>query len=112
MDGHRLVRPIGGALTLACLFFFGTSLLDLDPEHLLELPIPGLVGSIVLSSLVYAGLLVGVTFGFAHLLKVGGHADARPRDALVVWGKANIAKYLPGNVFHFAGRHLLGRRFD
>jgi hypothetical protein len=26
-----------------------------------------------------------------------------------VYGATQVAKYLPGNVFHFAGRHLLGR---
>ena len=29
-----------------------------------------------------------------------------------IYIKANIGKYLPGNIFHFAGRNLLGKQFN
>ena len=32
------------------------------------------------------------------------------RQYYAVYGRTQIAKYLPGNCFHFAGRQLLGRR--
>jgi hypothetical protein len=42
-----------------------------------------------------------------------GRADAGARvtfsDAFEVYGRSQIAKYVPGNVFHFFGRQLLGR---
>ncbi len=34
----------------------------------------------------------------------------RLRGAYAVWARTQIAKYLPGNVFHFIGRQVVGRR--
>ena len=108
---RRLLPPLGVLLTLACLVYFGRSLWRLDPERLLALPVDGLAVALGLSVAIYAGLLVAVSLGFAHLLKATGHASARPVEGVIVWGRANLAKYLPGNVFHFAGRQVLGARY-
>lgn len=97
-------------MTLICIVFFVNSLLALEPRRLWDLPVDGLLAALPLATAVYTGLLVAVTLGFAHLIRASGHARGRSLDALAVWGKANLAKYLPGNVFHFAGRQILGGR--
>ena len=53
-------------------------------------------------------LLVG---GFALILAGTGVQNVTFRDVLDVYGRSGIAKYLPGNVFHYVGRNVLARRF-
>jgi uncharacterized membrane protein YbhN (UPF0104 family) len=61
-----------------------------------------------LSIVLYTALLVCISKGFAQLLGVVGIEHVTFQQALAVWGKANIAKYLPSNLLHFAGRQVLG----
>ncbi len=98
-------------LTLVCIAFFGRTLLALDPQHVLALPVDRLWLILAISTAAYTLLLLGVTLGFAHLVQASGYHRALPGEALVIWGKANIAKYLPGNVMHFPARQVLGVRF-
>jgi glycosyltransferase 2 family protein len=60
-------------------------------------------------TLVYgcAGLLLAEAW---RRLLGPGVAPARPRHYRAMYGRTQIAKYLPGNCFHFVGRQVLGRR--
>lgn len=110
MPGYRFARPVGIVLTLLCVAFFVHSLLAIDARRLTGLPVDSLVASLFLWMVGYAILLAGVSLGFVHLIQASGHRSATPGEGVVVWGKANIAKYLPGNVLHFAGRQMIGAR--
>ena len=110
MPSYRFARPLGLALTLLCVLYFLQSLVAIDLSHVLALPVDGLLVAIALSIMVYTALLVGVATGFAHLVQATGHREATAGEGLIVWGQANLAKYLPGNVLHFAGRQVLGAR--
>lgn|GEM_PF-787031 len=110
MPSHRYLRPLGLALTLLCVLYLLQSLRSADLERVFAQPVDGLLLVLGVSTLVYTGLLIGVATGFAHLVQATGHARATAGEGLVVWGQANLAKYLPGNVLHFAGRQLLGAR--
>lgn len=110
MPSYRFARPLGLALTLLCVLYFLQSLLAIDLSHVLALPVDGLLVALALSIIVYTALLVGVATGFAHLVQATGHREAAASEGLIVWGQANLAKYLPGNVLHFAGRQVLGAR--
>jgi hypothetical protein len=102
---------MGIVLTLLCLAFFAQSLFALNHKLLADLPLDALLVGLAVSIFVYTVLLVGVTTGFAHLVQATGHMTAAAGEGLIVWGQANIAKYLPGNVLHFAGRQVLGARY-
>jgi glycosyltransferase 2 family protein len=65
-------------------------------------------------------LIFAIVYAFSGLLLAGGwYAILGCRkewsgrlpwgQAWRIYGRTQIAKYIPGNVFHFAGRHLLGR---
>ena len=54
-----------------------------------------------------SGLLLGTAW--IRLLRWCGTAAPSTRSALAVYARTQIAKYLPGNVFHLVGRHLSGR---
>jgi hypothetical protein len=107
---HRFARLSGVALTLLCVLYFLQSLLAIDLQQVLALPVDGLALGLALSILIYTGLLIGVATAFAHLVQATGHRRATAAEGLMVWGQANLAKYLPGNILHFAGRQVLGAR--
>lgn len=61
-------------------------------------------------SLAY-GLLIFILFGsWFYTLRQNSPARVSVRAGAYVYAVSNIAKYLPGNVFHFAGRQILGAR--
>jgi uncharacterized membrane protein YbhN (UPF0104 family) len=71
------------------------------------------IGNIIL--LLVLCLIYGVS-GFllsgawCKLNSICGHKLLSRRECIVVYGTTQIAKYIPGNVFHFLGRHAAGRR--
>jgi hypothetical protein len=100
---------LGITLTLAALFFALQRLWSIgrsDWASLLSLDVLWLV-------LLAGGLhgLNSVLLGWAwHRLLLFFGDTASPRLSIAVYGRTQIAKYLPGNVLHFAGRHVLGNR--
>lgn len=65
---------------------------------------------IVVSILVYglSGLLL--SSAWCKLNQVCGQGSFSCRQCIAIYGTAQIAKYVPGNVFHFIGRHAAGIR--
>jgi len=64
-------------------------------------------------------LLLTFSYGFSQLLlssswikilKLSGETVKDSSQCFSIYGKTQIAKYLPGNIFHFAGRQILGQR--
>jgi len=68
-------------------------------------------------------LLITLVGGIAHgvnnfllgwawqkLLIWFGEPKASPKICLAVYGRTQIAKYLPGNFFHYPSRHVMGNR--
>jgi len=68
-------------------------------------------------------LLITILGGMAHgvnnfllgwawqkLLVWFGESKARPKICLAVYGRTQIAKFLPGNFFHYPSRHVMGNR--
>lgn len=49
--------------------------------------------------------------GLCAVLRGFGARNPTFRRVLIFHGRTNIAKYIPGNVFHFAGRQILARSF-
>lgn len=69
---------------------------------------PALLGGVALASLLYTLLLVLLALAWWWVVGIYGQA-ATFRTGYVVFARSQIGKYLPGNVFHFAGRQVLGR---
>jgi uncharacterized membrane protein YbhN (UPF0104 family) len=69
-----------------------------------------LIVPLVSSSLLY-GIALGVlSYAWSYLVGTISRVRLTLRDGLSIYAIANVAKYLPGNVFHFAARQLLGHR--
>ncbi|MCZ6605274.1 MAG: hypothetical protein O7A03_09050 [Alphaproteobacteria bacterium] len=76
-------------------------------RHVAELGWP-LAAAVAGSAVIYgaAGLLL--TAAWTRILKA--KVEVRFAEQLVVYGTSQIAKYAPGNVFFYLGRHVAGRQ--
>lgn len=111
MSKHPAVHVIGFVLTVCCLVYLVTSLATIDLGQFSQLPRLQLVIITAVAAGGYTALLTAVAVGFAALVRATGYPAASGAEGMAVWGRANIAKYLPGNVLHFAGRQWLASRF-
>jgi hypothetical protein len=105
----KVVLKIAGmALALASLIFVARLLLAHAAELRRLVSHPSLWLAILGASGVYAAN--GCLLAAAWRTLVGLDTTARLplRTALSVYGRAQLAKYLPGNTLHLIGRHALG----
>lgn len=106
----KAVRALGFVLTLASLAFLGNGLfrqfiaiLDLrwdmmDLAAVLCATISSAIGLFILA--------------FSWALMLQGDRDPRRRllSSVIIYAHTSIFKYLPGNIFHFVGRNVVGRQ--
>jgi uncharacterized membrane protein YbhN (UPF0104 family) len=64
--------------------------------------------TIFICSIIYGLSEFLLSFAWRRLLKICGHKDISANICNKIYGKSQIAKYIPGNVFHIVGRHILG----
>jgi uncharacterized membrane protein YbhN (UPF0104 family) len=104
---NKIFKYVGLLITLAAFVFIGKSLfsMHIDMKYLknpIFLIVLGLLLSIGYAILVYISSFAWkMTLSFIHKGKISF------QEIISVYVKANIGKYLPGNVMHFAGRNIL-----
>lgn len=104
-----LARLAGWLVVALSLGFLGHRLWQSAPWDLAAAHSAGLALAIGAGTLAYA--LAGFLLAEAwHRLLGPGAGRAPRRQHHALYGRTQIAKYLPGNCFHFLGRQLLGRR--
>ena len=64
--------------------------------------------TIFICSVIYGLSEFLLSFAWRRLLKMCGHKDISANVCNRIYGKSQIAKYIPGNIFHVVGRHILG----
>ena len=64
--------------------------------------------TVFVCSIIYGLSEFLLSFAWRRLLKMCGHKDISANTCNRIYGKSQIAKYIPGNVFHVVGRHILG----
>lgn len=64
---------------------------------------------ITVSSLIFMIAQWSIAIGWGKILACLQQTKIKWRVLLNIYGRANIAKYLPTNVMHFAGRQMYGR---
>lgn len=104
---RRVFRWGGGALSLVALSFVALRVLSYAEQ--LDLGALRVADWVALAgfSLVYASANVLLTGAWRLILLHLGE-NVEWRTALRTYGISQIAKYVPGNVFHFVSRQLLG----
>ena len=108
---HRaLIRWTGYALVAASLVFVGIQGYAHYTVLGQTLSSPGVLRRLGAASLLYACLFFLVAGGW-HALLWGVFGQISFRDSCYIYTKTSIGKYLPGNVGHFLGRHMVASRF-
>ncbi|MBW1742616.1 MAG: flippase-like domain-containing protein [Deltaproteobacteria bacterium] len=64
---------------------------------------------LVVGSTVYAGAYTLLSLAWHYMLH-SLDSSARMSNSYFIYARSQIAKYFPGNVFHYAGRQVLGKR--
>jgi hypothetical protein len=105
----RIGRLIGWAAVAVSFGFIGLQLWQHAPWRLAGAHLEALMAAVVGGVLLYgvAGFLLSSAW---YQLLGAGSATASIRCHHAVYGRTQIAKYLPGNVFHLVGRQVMGRR--
>jgi glycosyltransferase 2 family protein len=102
-------RLIGWTAVAASFGFIGLQLWQHALWRLASAHLEALAAAVIGGALLYgvAGFLL--SSAWYQLLGPGG-STASLRSHHAVYGRTQIAKYLPGNVFHLVGRQVMGRR--
>lgn len=107
---QTFVKLIGLLLVGLALIFVGLRVATYVDEIGRTLAAPETWGAVALSALLYGLLSFLLVLGWRIILGgLGSSGTVTFRDSFEVYGRSQIAKYVPGNVFHFFGRQLLGR---
>ncbi len=112
-EGNRenIILRIAAYLLVGLSFFYLFRALWSYRDWLLSWqPSAGNIILLLVSCLIYgvSGLLL--SGAWCKLNSICGHKLLLRQECIVVYGTTQIAKYIPGNVFHFLGRHAAGRR--
>jgi uncharacterized membrane protein YbhN (UPF0104 family) len=101
-----LIRLLNCALLVAAIGYLGFVLRDIDIHHLLAYLRPGNLAIAVAVALAYGLAFHLLAYSWSRTLQ---HLAAKPvclLTAMRLYAFSTIAKYLPGNVFHYAGRQI------
>jgi hypothetical protein len=105
----RLVRTLLGVVAVLIATAFLAVQVYTQRRQLLSMDLPpGIWWKVLALSIVHLAGLVMLAVAWGVCLRASGAPSARWKAILRVYGLANLLKYLPGNVFHFAGRQLMG----
>lgn len=106
------LKVLGKVLTLACLIFVvisvmreGAGNLDFLKKGEVRRMLLGLVA-------VFSSLILLHAYIWKSLLATVSKRAIRYKVALDIYIRANIYKYLPGNVMHLVGRNIIGALYD
>lgn len=110
MKRSLIVRVLSLAIILVS-FWFIAERLWIHLEWLkTEVIYQNILFTIGMCSISYGVTQFLLSMAWRRLLSWCGHKDISQVSCNAIYGRSQIAKYIPGNVFHFAGRHMLGNQ--
>ncbi len=106
----KITELIGYLLTFLSLVYIAGILVNIDTSQLhVSNPLLSLVLILVFGALASVSVLIGA-YSWKLILEFVNGAPVATQDVFRVYLNSNIAKYLPGNVMHYAGRNYLGSK--
>ncbi|MEX1307793.1 MAG: lysylphosphatidylglycerol synthase domain-containing protein [Eubacteriales bacterium] len=110
MKKTKVLKIIGNIITVLCLGFIIYSLATFDIDYSILLNAKVLAVVLACGALMCMPVFINAVSYRKLLQLVGGQniAFSQIRD---LYASANIAKYLPGNVMHYASRNIIGSRY-
>jgi glycosyltransferase 2 family protein len=67
-----------------------------------------IVLTICLTAYMFSNFLL--SFAWKYLLALSGFRKISHTRCHIIYGRTQISKYIPGNIFHFVGRYFLGKK--
>ena len=106
MKIKKISRVLGTALVIGSVFFIIFSLFEVDYSAVKkQLGYEWIFLSLILAIL-YSLTVVICAVAWNEALKIASPVIVPLKSVTRLYMRANAAKYIPGNVFHFAGRHV------
>ena len=106
----KITELIGYVLTFLSLVYIAGILVNIDTGQLqINNPLLSLVLILVFGALASVSVFIGA-YSWKLILEFVNGAPVTTKDVYRVYLNSNIAKYLPGNVMHYAGRNYLGSK--
>ena len=111
LNPGRAARLLGAAVAIAAVGVILWRVVALSADLAPLLSRDDVLTATAACSILYGSSLFLLATGWATLARSKQPGGQVPLRGLVVaYGTSSIAKYLPGNIFHFAGRQALGGR--
>lgn len=110
-----MLKFIGYILVIACFAFLIKAIVNLTQKQGFNLSLikspAATIGYGIFSAVIFAAIVYVSAAAWNKILEFLGDRKISYSEVRNVYVRSNIAKYLPGNVMHFAGRNVLGKKF-
>jgi len=107
---NKILKVIGRLLMLVALAFVIKSIYDMQLDVKTVLGNKAIMLTILIGSLAIMGSIMLNSYAWARILEIFTDNKVKYSEAYDVYAKANIGKYLPGNVMHYVERNLFASR--
>ncbi len=106
----KYVKPIGYTITVLSLIYI-INITHNSDFNTLHFKNPFVSVLFILLFGVWASLFIVIgAYNWKLILEFVNGSSVQTKDVFQVYLKTNVAKYLPGNVMHYAGRNYLGSK--
>lgn len=102
----RWAYALGSALTLAALIYLGYSIYRYSDQVRAVASARVILSIVVPFGLVYGGVYSIILLAWCHMVRKID-PTAQMSISYQIYARTQIAKYLPGNVFHYIGRQVM-----
>ena len=110
MKKNQVLKIIGNIITVLCLGFIIYSLATFDIDYRILLNVKVLAVVLFSAALMSTPVFLN-SISYQKLLQLVGGQEISFATVRDLYASANIAKYLPGNVMHYASRNIIGSRY-
>jgi uncharacterized membrane protein YbhN (UPF0104 family) len=105
----KWISILGTFLVLLSFYYIGTQLWGYREALTSWTPTTATILPVAFGIITYALANYLLAAAWIGLLRVCGESNVDWRSLCRIYGKSQIAKYIPGNIAHIAGRHTMGR---
>ncbi len=109
MPGGQVIKLVGLIVVAVSIFYVGDRIAENFQDLLATELYLWLIPVLVVEAIAYAVILTFVSGAWWILLTTISNETIGWVVVFGVYGRSQIAKYLPTNLFHFAGRQVLGQ---
>jgi glycosyltransferase 2 family protein len=107
---NKALKTIGNILSVLGLVFIVYKMVTLDVDYSVLVELKVLLVVLACGVLMGAPVFINAV-SYRNFLRLVGGKDIPYSQIQDLYATANIAKYLPGNVMHYANRNIIGTRY-